>query len=85
MPHEPPLLSALAANACHTPAFNIITRERMVAVSVASHEGNASGVRRRFDEILDPRQVDAMRKAMHFLSDSTAPWNDLYISTTLAG
>ena len=79
------LLSAMAANAGHTLAFEVITRERMIAVSVAAHEGDPSGVRRMFDEILDPRQVAAMRKAIDFLRDSTAPWNDLYISTTRAG
>ena len=79
------LLSAMAANAGHTLAFDVITRERMIAVSVAAHEGDPSGVRHMFDEILDPRQVNAMRKALDFLRDSTVPWNDLYISTTRAG
>lgn len=79
------LLSAMAANAGHTLAFDVITRERMIAVSVAAHEGDPSGVRRMFDEIIDPRQVNAMRKAVDFVRDSTVPWNDLYISTTRAG
>jgi cell filamentation protein len=79
------LLSALAANAGHTLAFDVITRERMIAVSVAAHEGDPLGVQHMFDEILDPRQVAAMRKAIDFLRDSTVPWNDLYISTTRAG
>ena len=43
------------------------------------------GVQHIFDEILDPRQVNAMRKALDFLRDTTVPWNDLYISTTRAG
>ena len=65
------LLSAMAADAGHTLAFDVITRERMIAVSVAAHEGDPSGVRRMFDEILDPRQVKAMRKAWIFCA--TAP------------
>ena len=80
------LLSAMAANAGHTLAFDVITRERMIAVNVAARlRGDPSGVRRMFDEIIDPRQVAAMRKAIDFLGDSTVPWNDLYISTTRAG
>ncbi len=80
------LLAAIARNAGHALAFDVVTRERMVAVSVAAHKGDNSGVRRMFDEILDPRQVDAMRKALGFLERSGAvPWNDLYIATTRAG
>ena len=80
------LLAAIARHAGHTLAFDVVTRERMVAVSVAAHKGDSSGVRRMFDEILDRRQVDAMRKALGFLERSGAvPWNDLYIATTRAG
>lgn len=80
------LLTAIARSAGHALAFDVVTRERMVAVSVAAHKGDSSGVRRMFDEILDPRQVEAMRKALGFLERSGAvPWNDLYIATTRAG
>ena len=80
------LLAAIARSAGHTLAFDAVTRERMVAVSVAAHKGDSSGVRRMFDEILDPRQVEAMRKALGFLQASGAVrWNDLYIATTRAG
>ena len=56
------LLSAMAANAGHTLAFDVITRERMIAVSVGAHEGDPFGVRHMFDEILDPRQLAAKRQ-----------------------
>ena len=80
------LLAAVARNAGHALAFDVVTRERMVAVSVAAHKGDSSGVRRMFDEILDPRQVEAMRKALGFLERSGAvAWNDLRIATTRAG
>ena len=80
------MLDAIARNVGHTLAFDIVTRERMVAISVAAHKGDSSGVRRMFDEILDPRQVEAMRKALGFLGRSGAvQWNDLYIATTRAG
>lgn len=79
------LLTAMAENAGHPLAFDIITRERMVAISVADHKGDASGIRRMFDEILDPRQVEAMRKATGFLQSGGVKWNDYYIATTRAG
>lgn len=40
------LLTAIAANAGHSLAFDIITRERMVAVSIAAHGGDTAGMRR---------------------------------------
>lgn len=80
------LLTAIAANAGHTLAFDIITRERMVAVSIAAHNGDTGGMRRMFDEVLDERQVGAMRKAIGFLDAArSVRWNDIYISTTRAG
>ena len=79
------LIAALAQHAGHKVAFDVITRERMVAVSVAAHKGDPSGMRRMFDEILDPRQVGAMRTALGFLDRSGFAWNEHYIATTRAG
>jgi len=79
------LLSAVASNAGHELDFSIVTRERMVAVSVQSHKGDISGMRRMFDEMLDPRQLQAMRRVTSFLRTTPVPWNDLYIATTRAG
>lgn len=79
------LIEALARHAGHEAAFDVITRERMVAVSVAAHKGDPSGMRRMFDEILDPRQVGAMRKALGFLDRGGFAWNEHYIATTRAG
>lgn len=79
------LMSAIASNAGHTLDFNIVTHERMVAVSVQAHKGDPSGVTRMFEEMLDPRQLDAMRKATTFLKTTAVPWNDIYIATTRAG
>ena len=79
------LIAALARHAGHEVAFNVITRERMVAVSVTAHKGDLSGMRRMFDEISDPRQVGTMRTALGFLDRGGFAWNDHYISTTRAG
>lgn len=79
------LLSAVASNAGHELDFSIVTRERMVAVSVQSHKGDVSSMRRMFDEMLDPRQLQAMRRVTSFLRTTSVPWNDLYVATTRAG
>ncbi|MGI4793355.1 MAG: Fic/DOC family protein [Janthinobacterium lividum] len=79
------LLSAVASNAGHELDFSIVTRERMVAVSIQSHKGDISGMRRMFDEMLDPRQLQAMRRVTSFLRTTPVPWNDLYVATTRAG
>ncbi|MGI4800637.1 MAG: hypothetical protein ACRYG8_42760 [Janthinobacterium lividum] len=79
------LLSAVARNAGQELDFSIVTRERMVAVSVQAHKGDVSGMRRMFDEMLDARQLQAMRRVTSFLRTTTVPWNDLYIATTRAG
>nr|WP_249808561.1 Fic family protein [Bradyrhizobium sp. 48] len=79
-------LNALAKNAGHELAFDVVTRERMIAVSVSGLSGDVEGAKRLFLEISDPRRVMALRKALTFLKTSTAvPWNDLYIATTTAG
>jgi cell filamentation protein len=79
-------LSALAKHAGHELAFDAVTRERMIEVSVAGIDGDVAGARRLFQEISDARRVEALRKALKFLKESNAvPWNDLYIATTTAG
>jgi cell filamentation protein len=57
-----------------------------VAVSVAGIRNDLEPARRPFLEILDPARVAALRKAIAFLKKSgRVPWNDIYISTTVAG
>ena len=79
-------LSALAENAGHELAFDVVTKERMINISVAGIDGDVSGAKRLFQEISDPRRVKALRKALSFLQKShSVPWNDLYVATTTAG
>ena len=79
-------LNALAKNAGHELAFDVITRERMIDVSVAGLDGDIGGVRRLFREISNPRRVEALRKALRFLKEAKpGKWNDLYVATTTAG
>lgn len=79
-------LNALAKAAGHELAFDVVTRERMIAVSVSGLSGDIDAAKRLFREISDPRRVKALRKALAFLKTSTSvPWNDLYVATTTAG
>ena len=55
------LLSARAANAGHALAFDVITRERMIAVSVAADEDDPSGLRRMHPH--HPRWATLRRRA----------------------
>lgn len=67
-------------------AWDVVTRERMVAASVEGAIGNSEPMRRLIREIIDQDRVRALRKALDFLKRSkSVPWNDLYISTTVAG
>jgi cell filamentation protein len=76
---------ALAEQAGYNIAFDISTKERMIDISIKSHEGNLSGMQRFFKEAIDPDRVAMMRKALNFLSKTHIPWNDIYIATTEVG
>jgi cell filamentation protein len=66
--------------------LTFVTKERMIAVSVAGIDGEVEAARRLFREISDTRRVSALRKALKFLKNTNAvPWNDLYVATTTAG
>lgn len=76
---------ALAKQAGYDLAFDISTKERMIDISIKSHQGDLSGMNRFFQEMMDPERVSMMRKALHFLSKTHIPWNDIYIATTEVG
>ena len=79
------LLSAIGEAAGHPIAFDVATRERMVATSIAAANGDLGGFTRLIAEATDPRRVEAMRSALGFLQKAFPPWNDTYIATTTAG
>lgn len=76
---------ALAKQAGYDLAFDISTKERMIDISIKSHQGDLSGMNRLFKEMIDPERVTMMRKALGFLSKTHIPWNDIYIATTEVG
>ena len=79
------LLSAIGEAAGHPIAFDVATRERMVATSIAAANGDLGGFTRLIEEATDPRRVEAMRGALGFLQKAFPPWNNTYIATTTAG
>jgi cell filamentation protein len=79
------LLSAIGEAAGHPIAFDVATRERMVATSIAAANGDLGGFTRLITEATDPRRVEAMRGALGFLQKAFPSWNDTYIATTTAG
>ena len=79
------LLSAIGEAAGHPIAFDVATRERMVATSIAAGNGDLGGLARLIAEATDPRRVEAMRGALGFLKTAYPPWNNTYIATTTAG
>jgi cell filamentation protein len=79
------LLSAIGEAAGHPITFDVATRERMVATSIAAANGDLGGFTRLIAEATDPRRVEAMRGALGFLQKNFPPWNDTYIATTTAG
>lgn len=79
------LLSAIGEAAGHPIAFDVATRERMVATSIAAANGDLGGFTHLIAEAIDPRRVEAMRSALGFLQKAFPPWNNTYIATTTAG
>jgi cell filamentation protein len=76
----------LATHCGHDFAWDVVSRERNVAVSVEGARNNLEPMKRLLVEISDPDRVRALRKAIGFLKTSgTVPWNNLYIATTQKG
>jgi cell filamentation protein len=80
------LMEELAKQAGHSLDFTIVSRQRMVQASIAANEhGDLAMMRRMFDEIANPRRVEAVRKAIETLDRHRFPWNDHYVATMQPG
>ena len=80
----------VARQAGHELVFEGISKERMVAASIAGEQGDLEPLRRMFEELLDPDQRRALVTATRFLEQaraagSTMDWNERYVSTTTPG
>ncbi len=76
----------LAQAAGHDLDFSMISKERMIAASIAAHDQNDLGsMRRLFADAIDPARQEALREAIDFLDRQQFPWNDRYIATVEPG
>ncbi len=76
----------LAQAAGHDLDFSVISKERMIAASIAAHDQNDLGpMRRLFADAIDPGRGAALRDAIEFLDRQQFPWNDRYIPTVERG
>ena len=78
-------VSALAREAGHELAFDVVSRERMLEASVQASQGQKGMMRRMFSEISDPQRVEPLREAIRFLNEQKFDWNDRYLATTEHG
>jgi cell filamentation protein len=79
-------LRELAKEAGFELDFSVVTRERMIQASIAANEhGDASMMRRMFNEISDPVRVAALDKAINALNENRFAWNDSYVATADPG
>ncbi len=80
------LVAALGHNAGHPVSFDVVTRERMVATSIAASRGDLGGLVRLLDDATDPRRSGALRMALDAIrKHSAGDWNSLYVATMQAG
>jgi cell filamentation protein len=79
-------LRELAKEAGYELDFSVVTRERMIQASIAANEdGDATMMRRMFNEISDPVRVAALDKAINALNENRFAWNDSYVATAEPG
>jgi len=65
--------------------WDAITRERMVACSIASANGDEGSIPRLFADALDPERASALKKVNRFLQSQLPDWNERYVATTVEG
>jgi cell filamentation protein len=79
-------LTELAQDAGHGLDFTVVSKERMIAASIAANDhDDPTMMRRLFNEISDPSRVAALRQAIEFFERRRFPWNDRYLATTEPG
>lgn len=79
-------MEQLAHDAGHDLDFTVISKERMIQASIASHErDDTSMMRRMFDEISDPERVVRLRKSIAALEKLDVDWNNRYVATITPG
>jgi cell filamentation protein len=73
-------VDALAHLAGHVLAWDVISRERMISVSVDSAQGQPEPMERLLEEIADSSLVLELRGAIGFLEAQKINWNERYVA-----
>lgn len=80
----------IARDAGHELSFSVVSRERMVAVSIAGELGNTTSVAHMLSDAIDPARRTALHRAITFLENarkkgSPVDWQERFIATTAPG
>ena len=78
-------INELAKDAGYLLDWGVVSQERMVAVSIASFNGDLPAMRRLLEEIVDPVKVAALRNALHYLEQQSINWNERYVAIATPG
>lgn len=80
----------IARDAGHELSFSVISRERMIAVSIAGELGNTTSVAHMLSDAIEPARRAALQRAITFLETarkkgSPVDWQERFIATTAPG
>jgi cell filamentation protein len=80
----------IARDAGHDLSFSMISRERMIAVSIAGELGNTASVVHMLSDAIEPVRRTALQRAITFLENarkkgSPVDWQERFIATTAPG
>ncbi|MCP1217165.1 Fic family protein [Acetobacter orientalis] len=80
----------IAQDAGHELSFSVISRERMIAVSIAGELGNTASVKHMLSDVIHPIRSAALQRAITFLENarkkgSPVDWQERFIATTAPG
>lgn len=74
-------ISQLAEGAGHALDFQVVSSERMIVASFDGLHGDASTMRRLFDEISDPRRTALLHEAVRIMEREGVAWRELYVAS----
>lgn len=80
----------IARDAGHDLSFSVVSRERMIAVSIAGELGNTASVAHMLSDAIEPARRAALQRAITFLENarkkrSPVDWQERFIATTAPG
>jgi cell filamentation protein len=78
-------VDALAQSAGLQLAWDVVSRERMISVSIDSAQGQHAAMQRLLEEIIDPKLVLELRNAIGFLKAQNINWNERYVAMATPG